>query len=263
MENDEKEDIKEWIKKKLKNDKKESTTVPKILIEISKLQEFNNNKKENSRKKHEILFVGIFVLLFFITIILIYLLSFSASCNNLKYLYSNLEKCNGKLISLSGVAFTDSSNLSDQGNPFYLEKNGYLIDVRGLNNIKSGERISLSGKIITNPIIFINATSGKKEGIIQNYKIEKVCEEAGMKIETIDKAKEMGRLFVINLTLLNYSTLLSKNNRFVYILGWNETTLKSFTILDVNTTFDVGKKYRVCGIVLSSYERILRIFLIK
>jgi len=271
--------IKNWIEKKLSelknnNENKQFEALnakeqeKEKGVNVDNLRE-ESKDSENMEEKHQlkvkILLITSFVLLFII-IFLSYIIFFFESCSNLKYLYSHLEKCNGSLVSLDGVAFIDSFNFPDQGNPFYLEKDGYLIDVRGIGNVKSGERIKIVGKLITQSIVFLNVTSFTKEGIVNNYSEEKECEKNGIKVNSIENLKERGRLFVTNLTLLNYSikTSPTQDRVFVFNLRWKETNLKSFTTSYVNKSLDINKSYKVCGIILpTTMGDILRIFLMS
>jgi hypothetical protein len=258
----EEREIRDWIKKKLNEIKK--IKVNENIQKDTKIVIGNLARLRVQKIKNRIKILMVSIIIFFaIFLSCFYLFSSEENCSNLRYLYSHLEKCKGKEISIRGIAFTDSINLSDQGNPFYLEKDGYLIDVRGLNNIKTGEVINLSGKIEIDSVIFINTTIFRKEGIMQNYRIEEICEKDGIKIESLDKAKEFGRLFITDLTLLNYFTFLSRSGDFVYKLEWKEVQVQSFMALSSNTTFPINKKYRVCGILLPSYGGILRVFMIR
>ena len=276
-EGDKERDIKNWIKKKLselKNNGENEQYMKNQDLNSEKVANVDNlreeseepkNREERPHLKFKTFLITTFVLSFFVILLLSYIAFFYKSCNNLNYLYSHLEKCNGSLVSLDGIAFTDSTDFPEQGNPFYLEKNGYIIDVRGVKNIRSGEILILEGNVNTDPIVYINVSNLKKKSVIENYKMEEICKKVAIKVNNLEKFREIGRLFVTNLTLSNYSVLPSPlgNSEFIYDLKWKETTLKSFTVLYFNTTFYIDRKYEVCGVILPSYGGILRAFIIK
>jgi len=243
------DDIKKWIREEPKRE--EETT--HHLIDIG---------ERRGAKKIKKILLSISLTLFLLALILVYLIQFSSNCNNLQYLYSNLEKCSNKSISLTGVAFTDSFDYPEQGNPFYMESNGYLIDVRGLSKVKSGEKISLKGILVTYPIVFLNVTEGKKEEVIEEYRINEICRKKGVVVDKIKKFNNNGRLFITNLTLLNFLVYPIKD-KFIYKLQWSETPLNSFTVLDSNVDFEINKSYEICGILLPIGEGVLRVFWMK
>jgi len=246
---EEERDIKKWVRERLK--KEEEKTQYSIKID----------GKGEARKIKRIL-LYIILALFVSNLILAYLIYFSTNCDNLEYLYSNLEKCSNRSISLTGIAFTNSIDFPEQGNPFYLESDGYLIDVRGLSGVKSGERISLKGILITQPIVFLNVTESKRGEIIEEYKIDEICRKKGIVVSEIRRFKNSGRLFITNLTLLNFSVSYVKG-KSDYDLQLLETPLKSFTVLDYNVNFKTHKNYEICGILLPIREGILRVFWMK
>ena len=167
-------------------------------------------EKKDAKKTKKLFFI-IPILLLILNLVLIYLIYFSNRCNNLEYLYSNLQKCNNTIVSLKGVAFTDSIDYPEQGNPFYMEKNGYLIDVRGLTNVKTGEMITVKGKVITSPIVFIETSESKRGRIVRDYEKEEICRKRSIRLDTLEMFEAPGRLFTVNLTLLNFSVSLVKN----------------------------------------------------
>ena len=249
------EDIKKWIKEKLK--KEEETTQHSIEVE---------GRRETKKIKRILLSIPL--ALFVLSLILVYLLQSSSNCNDLQYIYSNLEKCSNKLISLTGVAFTDSRDSPQHGNPFYMESNGYLIDVRGLSGVKSGEKISLKGILTIDPVVLFNATEIKRGEAIKEYRIDEICRKKGVVVSEIGRFNTNGRLFVTNLTLLN-SSVFSVEDRFVYIFQWLETSLRSYTVLNSSVDFEINKKYEICGILLPKREGgvlkevVLRVFWMK
>jgi hypothetical protein len=272
IEEDDEREIREWIKEKLRelkhieNKKSEVKNVANQSLSnentanVSRLEE----KSKNQSKFKILLIINLILLIAIVS--LSYIILFHESCSNLNYLYSHLDKCEGGFVSMEGVAFTNSSRFPEQGNPFYLEKDGYLIDVRGVENVKVGEKIKINGNIITKPLVFVNVTSFKKEGLVDNYDIERECEKNGIKVDNIENLKERGRLFITNLTLIDYSTSISPSDDkvFVFSLKWKEANLKSFTTSYVNKSLDINKSYKVCGIILpTTMGDILRIFLMS
>jgi hypothetical protein len=271
-EEDEEREIKYWIKEKLRELKHSENKKPEVKNvadqSLSNENTSNMSRLEEESKNHskfKILLIINSVLL--VTIVsLSYIIFFYESCGNLKYLYSHLDKCDGDFVSMEGVAFTESSKFPEQGNPFYLEKDGYLIDVRGMENVKVGEKIKINGNLITKPLVFVNVTSFKKDGLVDNYEIERECEKNGIKVDNIENLKERGRLFITNLTLIEYSASISpsEDKVFVFSLKWKETNLKSFTTSYVNKSLDINRSYNVCGIILpTTTGNILRIFLMS
>jgi hypothetical protein len=271
-EEDEEREIKYWIKEKLrelKHSENKEFEVKNVgnqnlsnenAANVSRLEE----KSKNQSRFKILLIINLILLIAIVS--LSYIILFHESCSNLNYLYSHLDKCNGSFVSIDGIAFTGSSKFPEQGNPFYLEKDGYLIDVRGMENVKTGEKIKISGIFITEPIVFVNVTSFKKEGLVDNYDIERECEKNGIKVDNIENLKERGRLFITNLTLIEYSISISpsEDKVFVFRLKWKEANLKSFTTSYVNKSLDINKSYKVCGIILpTTMGDILRIFLMS
>jgi hypothetical protein len=271
-EEDEEREIKYWIKEKLrelKHSENKEFEVKNVgnqnlsnenAANVSRLEE----KSKNQSRFKTLLIINLILLIAIVS--LSYIILFYESCGNLKYLYSHLDKCNGSFVSIEGVAFTDSLKFPEQGNPFYLEKDGYLIDVRGMENVKAGEKIKINGNLITKPLVFVNVTSFRKEGLVDNYEIGRECEKNGIKVDNIENLKERGRLFITNLTLIEYSTSISplEDKVFMFSLKWKETNLKSFTTSHVNKSFDINKSYKVCGIILpTTMGDILRVFLMS
>jgi len=250
MENNrEDKDIKEWIDEKLKKREEQK--------DIENEETFTKKELKKPRKVFSLLgivVIGVVFLIYFF---------FFPHCDDLRYIYSNLNKCKERVVSLSGVAFTDAYELSTQGNSFYLEKGGYIIEIRGANNIKAGEKITLVGRLITYPIVFINISSYKKEGMKAEYQLNEICEKEGMKVENINEVGERGKLFVTNLTLLNYSLSFSDGNNFLYVLNWDKVSLVSFMVVNNKMTLEIGKRYKVCGAIILANGGMLRIFDIR
>lgn len=169
--------------------------------------EFEEKPKESYRQANILTKIFIVCCIVFVVAISIgYLLFFPARIS-LKDVYANPQRFNNSKIKVEGIVFRKSLPFPEQGNPLYLESDGFIIDVRNTSRLyNEGEKIEVEGIVRVVEIIFLESLKEEYIGLETFNKKEKYLSIS------LDKLKEpkklLGRLIRIeNLTLESFNIL--------------------------------------------------------
>jgi len=169
MENEE-EDIKEWIKKKIEEYESKR--------DESKEKEVMESKKERKYSIKQFLIISCILLLISISIISIYLIPMKMG-NKPDPIFLRIHKgeYNSSTVKINGTLVSFRISSSTGKGMGYIENEGYIIEIMNLTNIdySIGDVIETNSTIVRNNFVTLESVEDRKIGrtkLIPKYKVE-------------------------------------------------------------------------------------------